>query len=345
VDDIVSLTHGKGEMASRDGWTSVATARHNRDAKGKVEPALDVLEKFLGESNLITGIQRESWSGDYHLTVLHELLRRLALEMNLSKVSDVAELYVKAQLSPNFNNLIFEIGQGAVGFNELRGIDEWAKILAQLGVASKPEKSTSEAGSGTQVSGPTKGQGVAKVSAKGGSAKSPASSASKAMAVTDSRYLPTMLKKLVVYGNGREKIVALKDEASKLNVEKHPLSFCFTLRSMLELSARAYCTDNGISLTEHPKGKTSGKMDKKLIAILREAKDDILLKLPKEDKAAITKELHGAFAELNLKESFLSVTTLNQLIHGATMMTSSGHISAVFANLLPLLQHLNAPKP
>ena len=45
VDKIVNLTHAKGEKASRDPWTSVAKARHNRDIKDGSELGLDLLEK------------------------------------------------------------------------------------------------------------------------------------------------------------------------------------------------------------------------------------------------------------------------------------------------------------
>src|SRR5581483_3344816 len=53
VDRIVSLAHGKGEKASRDQWSAVARARHNR-AKGNREPALDLLEMYFIHGRNIT---------------------------------------------------------------------------------------------------------------------------------------------------------------------------------------------------------------------------------------------------------------------------------------------------
>jgi hypothetical protein len=47
VDRIVSLTHGKGQPASRDPWETIARARHSRDKEGESEPALDLFEKYL----------------------------------------------------------------------------------------------------------------------------------------------------------------------------------------------------------------------------------------------------------------------------------------------------------
>jgi hypothetical protein len=339
VDDIVARTHGKGEAAARDKWTSVATARHNRDAKDKPEPALDVLECFLTDSVLITGIQREQWSGDYPITVLHELLRRIAIEKDFAKVSDVASLYVDGELAPQFEELIFEIGQEALGFNDLRTIDGWKEILSRLGISPKASLAAPSATQGSASKGNTGGT-FAKSSAskKTAMTKQPR----RAVALDDPKYIATLLKRLVIYGEGREKIATLKKEAELLNLDKHPFSFCFTFRSILELSVRAYCKDNGIALTEVPKGDTR-RVEKKLVKLCREAKDDIVKNLPDDGrKKDMVKALHGAFAELSNPESFLSVNSLNQLLHSTTLMTSGKHIATVFANVFPLIQQLNA---
>jgi hypothetical protein len=63
VDKIIALTHGKGEKASRFSWTSVATARHNRDINKVSEPALDLLEKYLANGQNINIQQKDRWAG------------------------------------------------------------------------------------------------------------------------------------------------------------------------------------------------------------------------------------------------------------------------------------------
>jgi len=65
VDRIISLTHAKGEKASRDPWTSVAKARQNRDEKNASEPTLDLLEKYISKGKNLTKQQKERWSGDF----------------------------------------------------------------------------------------------------------------------------------------------------------------------------------------------------------------------------------------------------------------------------------------
>jgi len=76
------------------------------------------------------------------------------------------------------------------------------------------------------------------------------------------------LKKFHPKGNNREKLVTLLIEARGLILKKHPHSFCFLLRSMFELSAKAYCKDHaghgGPTAT-----KTSGE-DKPLVDVLRD---------------------------------------------------------------------------
>lgn len=86
VNKIVNLTHAKGEKASRDPWTSVAKARHNRDVKKGSELGLDILEKYLIEGRNINQLQKERWSGDYPVTVLDEALRKVYDRMNFASV-------------------------------------------------------------------------------------------------------------------------------------------------------------------------------------------------------------------------------------------------------------------
>jgi len=84
VNKIVNLTHAKGEKASRDKWSSVATARHNRDEKNASEPTLDLLEKYLRKGKNLTQQQKRRWAGDYPLTVLNEALRSIIVRLGYS---------------------------------------------------------------------------------------------------------------------------------------------------------------------------------------------------------------------------------------------------------------------
>jgi hypothetical protein len=49
------------------------------------------------------------------------------------------------------------------------------------------------------------------------------------------------------------------------------------------------------------------------------------------------KELHGAIAELAKPEGFLSVTSMNQLVHNPKFIVDESHISNLFTNVVPLL--------
>jgi len=56
---------------------------------------------------------------------------------------------------------------------------------------------------------------------------------------------------------------------------------------------------------------------------------------------AVLRELHGAIAEIAEPDGFLSVTSMNQLIHSKTFTVNDRHISPLFFNVFPLLEKMN----
>lgn len=327
VDNIVSLTHGKGDKASRDGWTSVAKARHNRDANNGEEPALDVLEKYLETARDITLLTKELWAGDYPITVLQELLRRLTPVLGFQKISEFSKKYPGKSVPKKLDELIREIGERTKGFEHIRDEDSFNLILNQLGLETEIEKNKSS------TINPEANNNQPKVAAKKAPTKKPV-----AISNTDPKYIIQTLKKFIVRGDNREKVVALRDEALRLkSIELYPYSFCFLLRSMFEISGKAYCKENGINVYKLVNGK---KVDNKLIDVLKDARKHIIANstVPK----AVEQQLHGAITELSKPEGLLSVTSLNQLVHNANFSTSGQNIASIFGNVFPLLEQLNS---
>jgi hypothetical protein len=85
--------------------------------------------------------------------------------------------------------------------------------------------------------------------------------------------------------------------------------------------------------------KTTDKngFDRKLVEVLR----DITKHLVAQDPA-MQKALHGAMAELATASGFLSVISMNQLIHNPTFIIGEQHIATLFANVFPLLDAMNS---
>lgn len=329
VENIVSLTHGKGDKASRDPWTSVAKARHSRDANKGEEPALDVLEKYLNQARDITPLTKELWAGDYPITVLHELMRKLTPVIGLEKISEFAKKYPAKPIPKKFDELIKEIGERLKGFEDIRTDDDFNLILNRLDLPV-PEKAEPE---NPHNSSSSTGQQRSTSALKKASPK-------KAIAVSnnDPKFITQTLKKFIVRGDNREKVVALRDEALRLKtIEKYPYSFCFLLRSMFEISGKAYCTESKIPTYSIVKNK---KMDKKLIDILKEARKHLITnaEVPKAEEQM----LHGAIVELSKPEGLLSVTSLNQLVHNPKFSTSGRDIASIFSQVYPLLEKLNS---
>lgn len=335
VDKIVTITHGKGEKAGRDPWESVARARHNRDKNGVSEPGLDILEKYLREGANVSIQQRERWSGDYHLTVLDEAIKRLAPRFGATSSRELADQYPKkVKYRKALDDILRDIGLDVLGFKNLRNeAVDFAESygvppLAKSGGASSSITKTGASANSTSTA--ASGAGVGGTSSASGGKKA------KAVATDDPKAVMRALKAFTPRGKNREKLVTLLNEARRLTLSKHPHAFCFLLRSMFEISAKAYCLDHKASGgPAHTKSKGE---DRALVDVLR----DISSHLTQNNKDKVmTKALHGAMAELGKKEGLLSVTSLNQLVHHPKFTVDETHISTVFGNIFPLLEEMN----
>lgn len=346
VDRIVTLAHGKGEKAGRDQWNAVARARHNRDVNSGAEPALDLLEAYLDVGMNLTAHQKARWSGDYPVTVLEEAIKRIAQRLGLPNAAAVAKSYPSIVHRDGLEALLADVGMRELGFELIRAkdVDFGARygFPAVTSTARQPKSaSSSPSGASTSSRGPnnpsgpqspTTGTSSTGVSASGG----PPAPKPKALSLNDPKAVQRLLKTFVPRGKGREKVVALKEEAARLDVGKTPFAFSFVLRSMFEISAKAYCGDHGKS--GGPSLVKSDGTDRSLADVLR----DIVKHLTKNssDKAMV-KALHGAMTELGNPNSFLSVTSLNQLVHNPKFAVSPTEVTIRFGNVFPLLEELN----
>ena len=229
VDRIVTLTHGKGEKAGRDPWGAVPRARHNRDQNSASEPGLDLLEKYLKSGLNITPAQKQRWAGEYSLSVLDEAIKRIAPRMGLGSARELADKYPKIKYRDALEQILHDIGSELLGFEQVRTAD----FAVTLGIPAPANQSTASG----SASSSTQTQGASGTTQS--TAQTKASGKRRAVGVNDPQAVSRALKKFKPVGNNREKVVTLLAEAKTLNVAKHPHAFCFVLRSMFELSAKA----------------------------------------------------------------------------------------------------------
>ena len=328
VDKLVARTHAKGDTAGRDKWNSVATARYARDQLKKSEPGLDLLEAYLVKGKNLNSQQAERWSGEYPLTVLNEALQKLAPILKAKAAGDLASSY-PGKNKKLFDSVLFDIGTGTLGFKEIRNTSQsWVTAygLAVPNTGGKPGGGPggtgSSGGTGAAVSGSAGAKG------KGGSTKAHPSN--------DPKSVRKKLSAFIVKGTGRDKIATLLKEIQTLKLETHPHAFCFLLRSLFELSAKAYCADHKKNGGPDPKKKDGS--DKTLAELLRE----IVKHLTNNgaDKAKV-KMLHGPITELSKNAGLLSVTSMNQLVHHSSFSVSPPDICILFGNVFPLLEEMN----
>lgn len=323
VDKIITLAHGKGEQAGRDNWNSVARARHNRVKNKASEIGLDLLEKYLANGKNLTSHEKDLWSGVYPLTVLNEALGKIAPRLGYQTSRNLVDNY-PAKFRSELETILKDIGNEKLKFETIRDKKN------DFGLAYSIPSATNSVKGGSQM-------GTPPASATGPSASSgtPAKGP-KAVASTDPKSVIRALKAFAPRGKGREKLVTLLEEARHLKLNKTPHAFCFVLRAMFEVSAKAYCSDHasfGLAVLDK-KG-----VEKKLVDLLREIVSHMTAGKPKTD--ALCKELHGAMTELGKPNGLLSVTSMNQLIHSPSFVVDETHICTVFSNVFPLLREMN----
>jgi hypothetical protein len=336
VDRIVALAHGKGERAGRDQWNAVARARHNRDANGVSESALDLLEKYLEQGKNVTSRQKALWSGDYPLSVLAEAMKRLAPRLGLKNATNLATLYPAVQHREGVEGIIHDIGREELRFEKIR--DKDVDFASVYGIPAPAVNTGSTGNTGGTGSGKAGGSSTGKSgrSSKSAASGGRASTKQKALPITNPKAVQRLLKDFAPRGKKREKVETLRIEAVNLDVNKTPLAFCFVLRSMFEVSAKAYCADHAAAGLKASKSDGS---DKSLADLLR----DITNHLTKNNSdKAMVKALHGAMAELGKANGLLSVTSMNQLVHNPRFAISPSDISILFGNIFPLLEEMNS---
>jgi hypothetical protein len=343
VKRIRSLTHGKGEKAGRDAWTAVARARHNRYENGGNEPALDLLEKYFTHGKNLTKRHGQQWAGDFPITVLDDAMKRIAPRLGLASGTELGKTYPKIKFRKEVETIIHAIGMQELRFEALRA--KHKDVIATYGI---PEKNDQEASSVVGTKGNT---GVGSPSALfHGTAAAPPSNASlggaapdaapsrdnrTAVPISDPRHVTRSLRTFRPRGAGREKVASLLDEAKVLKLDKTPFAFCFLLRSMFEISAKAYCDDYKASGLSYVK---DGK-DKKLVEVLRSVTTHLTNNSSDESKK---RALHGALMEIGKPEGILSVTSMNHLVHNPKFSHQPGDIATLFGNVFPLLEAMNS---
>ncbi len=332
VDRIVSLAHGKGQQASRENWSAIARARHARDEEGGSQPGLDLLEKYLKETTSISRDQATRWGGDYKITVLDEAVKKMAPRLGLKSAAALAKAYPDVKHRKAVDTIINKIGHQTIGFKEVRssdfGKDAGLPGADDQSAGTKSEKpgAESEGAGGAKGESSHNGSGGAKEAGKG---------KEEATSINDPKTVRALLEKFKPVGPNRQKVKTLLEEATNIKLEKTPFAFCFLLRSMFEVSAKAYCTDHaadGLSVTKNGQ-------DKALVNVLREITSHLTKK--GKDKP-MEKRLHGAMTELAKPDGLLSVTSMNQLIHSSHFSVLPRDIAGVFGNVFPLLQEMNA---
>ena len=323
VDRIVRLAHGKGEKAGRDQWNAVARARYNRDRNNASEPALDLLEKFLESSRHVTAHQQARWAGAFPLTVLAEAMKRLAPRLGANSSAALANQYPGVKHRDVLERIVHDIGMESLGFADIRNKDRdfGGSYGLPLLKARKDKKS---------------GRGQAAKAAR--KARKPTTKlVEKALATRNPQAVKRLLGELTPKGRRREKVEALREEAMLLDITKTPLAFCFVIRSMFELSAKAYCWDHASS--RGPSVTRKNGKDRPLVDVLKDITKHLTNNQTDNEKV---RALHGAMTELARRQGLLSVASMNQLVHNPKFSVTPSDIAVTFANVFPLLEEMNS---
>jgi hypothetical protein len=279
--------------------------------------------------------------------VLAEAMPKLALALGCQTSADVVSLYPGKQRTV-IEEILYDIGHNNLGFKQVRASSSFwgakyglqppavptSKTTPTTGTASGPSATAPAPARGPVPSpgSPSSSTGTMPLT-PGGAPKKTVSP--KTLASNDPKAVRRKLKAFTVRGTGRDKIVTLVNEIKRLKLEEFPHAFLFLLRSIFELSAKAYCKSNpnaGISTTQN------NGMDRKLVDVLR----DIVNYSVQNDQQKQQRVLHGAMTEFAKHDGILSATSLNQLIHNPSFSVAPPDICIVFGNVFPLLEEMNS---
>ena len=331
VDRIVTLAHGKGEKAGRRDWTAVARARHGRDVNDVDEPALDLLEAYLKDGKNVTPLQAQLWAADYPLTVLEEAMKRVAGRLGADSARDLAKRYPSISHRDAVEDITRDIGLGRLTFADIRRPEE--DFAARYGIPPIQAEDTSEETSGKSKEREERKGGADKKETKRETKTK--STKAEAASLRDPKAVKATINGFKPRGPDREKVVLLRNEIRSLVLKNNPLAFCFLLRSMFEISAKAYCREHdgkgGPSTTKNGKNRP-------LVNILRDITNHLTKNKTDKDR---TKQLHGAMTELARQDGLLSVTSMNQLVHNPKFSVTTGDVCQLFGNIFPLLEAMN----
>lgn len=348
VDKIVTMIHGKGQKAGREAWESVARARHNKLKNGMPEIALDLLEKYLEFGQNVTGEQKLRWSGKYALTVLDEAIKKIATRFGAISSADLVTKYPRINHRAGLEGIIHAIGIGALKFPDIRSSSDFAlkfgippvlptQSAATLVPPPVPSPAPVVSGSPAPAATPSPaGVSGSPILPASSSVPSP-SPAPVATPINNEATVKRSLRSLSLFGTHRAKIVTIRTELLKLKLKNNPIAFCFLLRSMFELSAKAYCLDHSTDVNCPKILDRSGK-DRVLADVLK----DIVKHLTQNGTdMAMQRKLHGPITEITTHDRLLSITSLNQLVHNPSFVISASDIPVMFSNVFPLLEEMN----
>lgn len=333
VQRIVELIHAKGQAAARLDWSSVGRARWARD-HNTPQLGLDLLEHYLEHGENITSEQRAAWGGNYYISVLDDALPRIAKRLEMTP-ADLVKAYVDdampRKLRSSLERALNDIGLNALNFDTLRSTTADA-LHDTYGFPARPAPPSPNPNPTNNGKPAGKGS-TSKTGKKGSTTKTPTKGTTQSL--TDPRSVRAALRSLVINGADKAKVLDLRDEAVLLDIAKTPFAFCFVLRSMFEISGNAYCKSHKIPMKDVNKNRELTLAEK-----LKAAQKDLVSKAAEPTK--MKQHLHGSEIELNTPNRWLSVTSLNQLVHHQTFSVAPGDICSSFHNVFPLLQGLNS---
>jgi hypothetical protein len=286
---------------------------------------------------------------------LDEAIGRIAPAFGAKNGPELARNYPTIPNKSMLDEILGDIGAEIITFPLLRKPDFLAAYMptASLDAANSvtttqdsaapstntvntpASSATPPSGSGGISNGTVQGQNVGAENtsvAQGGSGRKIA-----AVAIGDPRVVKRALKKFTPLGKLRQKVVTLRDEALKLKLDDNPIAFCFLLRSMFEISAKAYCEDH--KATGGPSMKKSNGEDLSLSVALEKITAHLT---SNNTDMAMIKTLHGAMTELKRSSGILSVTSMNQLVHNPSFSVTANDVATLFGNIFPLLEAMNS---
>lgn len=332
----VERRHATGQDGvGLENWEAMARLRLSRKL-GIPVPMLEIVEAFISADSSFNNTVRQALFHAYPITTFERWFIPLASFLGTTPEQLAAD-YPTHPKKQSIDKLLRHIADGETVTSRTheKVKDHILPALANVYFpASPPAGSVSSAppASGGAQPNPVPPPAATAQSGSTSSATAPSNSSQAARGNSPSirkvNKFNQVVKNFSARGADHQKIQTLIDEIKRLKIADHPHAFVMLLRSIIDISVHSYCNANGIQ-TQIPAGTRMKDIELNNLCVT------VANHMETQD-GTLVRKLHGVKNLFSTAASPLSITSMNQTVHGQYVVNPA-HVAPDLQSWAPFL--------